>query len=182
MSDIALAYKRKDALEASRRQAVGPDDFHAPQENGGHDDIPKEYSRAISEARRNPKSAVKNARNILSAASLWKYVEPISDLPFAAALGGAMLKDLLDLATFETVILPMIFSMLCSIFIFMMLLLAGAGGKRKTANKILQKILIIIGGGMVDGIPGLDFLPIETITVIIIYMLTLMERRDAEQG
>ena len=64
----------------------------------------------------------------------------------------------------------------------MMLLLAGSSGKKKGASKFIQKGLAILGGGIADSIPGLDFLPIETISVLAVYYMTLVERKDAAQG
>jgi hypothetical protein len=81
----------------------------------------------------------------------------------------------------ETVVLSILFWALCSIFIFMMMLLVGSSGKKKGANKFVKKILFLISGGVADSIPGVDFLPIETLTVAAIYVLELMERKNAQK-
>ncbi len=194
MSDVKLAaYEKKDNLAAARKQKTSPANFHVPQkpENHSQDGNQTDHAERLDEARKssvpklnnlNKKNAVNTVKNIASAASLWKYVDVIGDLPFVAALGGALTKDLLDIVDSETVILPMLFSALCSIFIFMMLLLAGSSGKKKGASKFIQKGLAILGGGIADSIPGLDFLPIETISVLAVYYMTLVERKDAAQG
>ena len=133
------------------------------------------------------KNLANTAKNIaetatpMGAASLLKQINFIGDMPFVAALGAALAKDLFTLATFETVILPIIFSALCSIFIFMMLLLVGANGKRKGANALFKKIVFLIGGGILGSIPGLDIFPFETATVAVIYFLTLVERKNAQE-
>lgn len=129
----------------------------------------------------------KNIKDLTAAATpmgmiaLLKQVRFLADMPFAAALGVAMLKDLVDLATWGTVVLPFVFSALCSIFIFMMLLLVGASRKRKGASNMLKMIGVLAAGGIVDSIPGLNILPIETITVFAIYVLVLIERKNTQE-
>ncbi|MEI8343447.1 MAG: hypothetical protein WCF93_00685 [Candidatus Moraniibacteriota bacterium] len=194
MSDVKLAaYEKKDNLAATRKQKTSPANFHVPQkpENHAQDNNKEGHSERLEEARRssipklnnlNKNNAVSAVKNLASAASLWKYVDPIGDMPFVPALGGALLKDFLDIVDFETVILPMLFSALCSILIFMMLLLVGSSEKKKGASKFVQKVLTILGGGIADSMPGLDFLPIETITVLAVYYMTLVERKEAAQG
>jgi hypothetical protein len=108
-----------------------------------------------------------------------KQIDLIGDIPFACALGGAILKDLLDFVFAPTVVLSILASILCSIFIFMMLVIARATEKRKVASRFIMKFFVIIGGSMADSFPGIDFLPIETITVFIIYYLVLHERANA---
>lgn len=127
----------------------------------------------------NKAKAIAETATPMGAASLLKQIEFMGDMPFAAAMGAALLKDLFDMVTFETIILPILFSTLCSIFIFMMLLLVGSSGKRKSVNALLKKMGFLVAGGVADSIPGIDFFPIESITVAIIYLLTLIERRDA---
>jgi hypothetical protein len=57
-----------------------------------------------------------------------------------------------------------------------MLTLAGSSGKRNGVKSIVKKAIPLISGGILDSIPGLDFLPIETVTVGVIYYMTLAER------
>lgn len=115
----------------------------------------------------------------MGAVSLLKQIDFIGDIPYAAAIGAALIKDLLDLVAAETIILSFLFSALCTIFIFMMMLLVGANGKKKGASKLLNKIPVLIGGGIIDSLPGIDFLPIETLTVGIVYVMELIERKNA---
>lgn len=113
--------------------------------------------------------------------SLFKQIDFLADMPYVAALGAAMLKDLLDMVAAETVILSVIFSALCTIFIFMMMMLVGSGGKKKVANNLLKKIGILGVGGIADSVPGVDFFPIESITVVAIYVMALVDRKNAQQ-
>ncbi len=205
MADTATAFNRKDALASSRRQDSKTAGVSLPKninnylrENnqggeGGGDEV--NHVERLSSARRagtNKRGTISEVKNAMHGAkklagakaivsdlkSMTKEINLLLDMPFVAAAGAALLKDILDLVTFETVILPMIFSFLCGIFIFMMLLLAGASGKRKGAQRILNKLLITLGGSIADGVPGLDLFPIETFTVIIIYVMTLKERAE----
>lgn len=124
------------------------------------------------------KDAVKSA-NPTGAVSLLKQVDLLGDMPMVAALGAALLKDFSDLV-FNVVLIGGLFSILCSIFIFMMMFLAGAGEKRKAARGLMKKGLFLVAGGLADGIPGLGFLPIETLTVGVVYLMILAERKAGE--
>ena len=143
-----------------------------------------DYSESLGDARKqqSSNSNIDTAKNLAKTAtpmgffSALKKVDFLKDIPFFCAFGFAILKDLLDLVFAETFILSILFSILCSIFIFMMLMLAGSSGKRKGTQGLVKKSLTLIGGGVMDSIPGLDFLPIETVTVGIIYYMALAER------
>lgn len=137
-------------------------------------------SRVRNNARQALDNAKKNREKIIpkDASSLLKQMDIFTDMPFVLALGAALLKDLIDLVAAETIIFSVLFSILCSIFIAMMLLIAGASGKRKSSKQTVKKILSLLAGGIADSIPGIDFLPIESVTVVVIYVLTLMERKE----
>ena len=117
----------------------------------------------------------------MGALSLLKQIDLLNDMPYVAAGVAALAKDLIDIATFETVVLPILFSFLCSIFIYMMLMLVGANGKKKQANAIFKKIGYLVGGGIFSAIPGLDIFPFETATVVVLYFMELSERRNAQE-
>lgn len=139
-------------------------------------DIAKTAKNVAGAAAGSPKAALSLAKDSLS---IGKQIDLMKDMPFVAALGAAILKDLLDFFAGPTVILSILFSILCSIFIFMMLLLVSANSKRGMANSFMKKGMLLIGGGIADSLPGIDFFPIETATVAGIYYLTLLERKNA---
>lgn len=149
----------------------------------------EDHASRLEESRKRKPGSIGNAalqvKNMaelatpMGAFSLLKQVNLLGDMPFVAALGAAILKDILDLA-FNIFLIGALFSILCSIFIFMMIYLAGAGGKRNEAGGLMRKGLAIVAGGLTDAFPGLGFLPIETLTVGIIYAMVLAERRAAE--
>lgn len=126
------------------------------------------------------KTFVKSTATPCGMFSLLKEINLLRDMPIVCAFGFALLKDLLDLVFGELIIFPILFSILCSIFIFMMMLLIGGGGKRKVASKFATKAFVVMGGGIVDSLPGIDRIPVETVTVCIIYMLILAERKAAK--
>ena len=202
MPNGAIDYKgRQDALNAMRNndsqmpnaQQVHPGDLHVPhnetvenadlagRENNSHASRLENVRKGSMLETAKAAKDLATVANPVGALSLVKQVDFIGDIPYIAAMGAALLKDLLDFVFAETIVLSIVCSVLCSIFIFMMLLLVGANGKKKGANKLFSKIGIIISGGVADSIPGVDFLPIETITVIIVYVMELIERKNASK-
>lgn len=161
-------------LEESRKRAVSNYSIN-PGNTGGN-------SGGVS-------SAINTAKNLSMLAkpggifSVLKQISFFKDIPFFFAIAFAILKDIIDSVLNLTVVLAVVASVCCSFFIFFMLLLAGASEKRKQARGIVKSIikpLIIAFGGIADSIPGIGFLPIESITAIVIYILVLFERASAE--
>ena len=162
----ALEKARNKDSQTSKTESSRSGDSHVPR-NGGAANAAKNIAQATT-----PMGAV----------GLLKQMNLLTDMPYVAAMGAAMLKDLLDFVLAPTVILPILFSVICSVFIFMMLLLVGSAGKKKGASKFLKKAGILVSGGIVDSIPGVDFLPVESLTVAAIYFLTLVERKNAQKN
>ncbi len=192
--------ERRNALSEARSnsqmpnaQPSHPGDLHVPhdEENNNNDMAGRKNNSHGSRLEAARKGGVvetaKVAKDLaavatpMGALSLLKQVDFIGDMPYVAALGAALLKDLLDFVLAETVILPIIFSALCTIFIFMMMLLVGANGKKKGASKWISKIGLLSVGGIADSIPAIDFMPIETITVAMVYVMELIERKGASK-
>ncbi len=142
-----------------------------------------EYNRArLAEARQastpagQAKLALKGAK---IAISLMNYIDPFWDWIFGIALSFAILKDIVDLVGLGSLpVIGTLITFFASSIIFFALLLAGGGGKKKRWAK---KYGILIAGTIIEFIFGIDFLPIETCVVIIVYGLTLMERRESEE-
>jgi hypothetical protein len=170
----AMSYDHSEDLEAARKQEQNQ------QSSSKTNSEDHQNSSAIGNASNNTKNIIKSVSPI-GLFSAIKQANFLKDLPFMAALMFAILKDLFDFLFNATVILGMLFSVLCSIFIFMMLLLAGSGDKRKKAGGLLRKGIALIGGGLADSLPGFGFLPIETLTVFLIYAMVLQERANARK-
>lgn len=153
-----------------------------------HKDRLAESRQRIQNSEKNGgvQDTVNDAKNIAQAATPWgvfallKEIDMLGDMPFFFALCAAVLKDIFNIFTFETVILPFITSICCGIFIYMMLYLGGAGDKKRKTKKMMGKGLTILFGSILDFIPGLDIVPIETITVLIVYGWVLLDRKNAQ--
>jgi hypothetical protein len=104
-------------------------------------------------------------------------------MPYIIALIAALLKDALDLAFIGS--LPgigTVITICCSILIFFMMLLSGSGQRRKMARGMIKKGLLLLGGTIVEMIGfGINFFPIETFTVALVYLMELSERKKAAQ-
>jgi hypothetical protein len=168
--------RQRDSInqDIKRQQASSEQDKEGQQEAGKKDNDRQSVHAALNSAKN-----LAIVANPAGTVSLLKQINLLSDMPYVAAMGAALLKDLLDFVTAETVVISILTSGLCSIFIFMMMLLVGSSGKKKGTNKFIKKIMFLVGGGVADSIPGIDFLPIETLTVVAIYVLELMERKNA---
>jgi hypothetical protein len=94
--------------------------------------------------------------------------KPVSFLKYLPALMVALLKDLLDLVLIGSLpgvgtVVTFVFSLL----IFLLLLLSGSSKKYSTS----KKSMILLAGTLTEGMLfGLNFLPIETLTVLAIYI------------
>ena len=117
--------------------------------------------------------------------SLLGSINFFSDWMYGLALFAAILKDLLDIveATGIGYILVVVTTFCTGIFIAMMMLLGSfsnnSGGKKQ--QKIIRSWLVLFGGTIIELIPGIDFVPIETLTVIIIYVLLLSSRKQNKE-
>lgn len=105
----------------------------------------------------------------------------ITDIPiYGLAVALALFKDILDFAFIGS--LPAIGTVVTfcvSIAIGMVLLFDGiSSSQRKVARRMTRRFLILIAGTLVEGIFfGLNFFPFEVITVLIIYWMSLADRK-----
>jgi hypothetical protein len=114
--------------------------------------------------------------------SLMRGVNIFSDWMYGLALLAAIFKDALDIinATGIGYFIVVLATFLVSIFIAMMMLLGSFSGR--TQQKMIRSWLVLLGGTMTELFMGVNFLPIETITVLVVYFLMLSERkRDKEE-
>jgi hypothetical protein len=117
------------------------------------------------------------------AASLLKYAFQADFFLYAAALFAAILKDLLDWIGIGSLpAIGTIITICVSIFIFLMLLLAGSSSKIKIASKIVRRYLILGLGTLVEFLFGLNFLPVLTLTVIVIWLMALAEKKQEAEA
>ena len=88
---------------------------------------------------------------------------------------------MLDFIFNGTVILGIILTILCFIFVYMMMQLAGFNEGLMVANG-MTKGIVLIGGGVTDSLPGVGFAPAATMTVMTIYLITLSDRANANKN
>ncbi len=129
----------------------------------------------------NAKKNIKAAANFISLSS---QIDPFMDWLFGIALIFAIIKDILDLINNALIaaggvgeILIIIFTALISLIILFVLFLTGSSGKKGLA----KKIVLMIVTGLAETLPAIDLLPMESILVIILFWLTLVERKAVAQ-
>ena len=133
---------------------------------------------------------ITEAANPIGAISLLSQANIFSDMPFVVAFGAALLKDVLDFGMIASLPgLSAVFSFMCGILIFFMILLTGNNSKRKSAKGMvgvkgapgmLKPFLALIFGTMIEAFGfGLNFFPFEFFTVFVIYFMILSDRKKA---
>ena len=157
-----------------------------------------ENKRALQSDRKqgNPaREAAKEMKELAAAATPAGFISLITqiqmgDWPYVLALFAAAFKDLLNFieVTVFLFALVIVLTFLTSIFIFFMMLLAsfsengkGASARKKgkqTAN-MMKRGIILLGGTIIELLPGINFIPWEVITVFIIYGMVLAARKQA---
>lgn len=119
--------------------------------------------------------------------SLAKQVRLFADIPYVIAIGAAILKDVLDYAFIGSLpAIGTVLTLLISILIGLMMLLAGSFDTyrvtKRVAKRILLRYMILTGGTLSEFLFGLNFFPIETLCVIIIYLIVLADRARAAKA
>ena len=135
------------------------------------------------------RKTIDDAKNLAKSTTPWGLLSlltqasPFCDWMYGLALFAAIFKDIMDLIEASGIgyILVVILTFCASIFIGLMMLLGSfSTGQGRTQHKILKNYLILIGGTAAELLFGLNILPIETITVLIIYGLVLSERKQIQ--
>lgn len=124
-----------------------------------------------------PLVIAKKAKDMVTAPTEIQVMDvPIYGLAFSLAL----FKDILDIAVIGA--LPAIGTVITfciSIAIGFILIFDGISvSQRRIARRMTRRFLILIAGTLAEGILfGLNFFPIETMTVAIIYWMSLVDRK-----
>ncbi len=124
-----------------------------------------------------PVAAAKKAKDVITAPTAIKGTDIAI---YGIAFSLAALKDLLDLVGIGS--LPAIGTVITfciSIAIGFVLLFdnVSVSGRRVVRNSV-KKWLVLIAGTIVEGLLfGLNFLPIEFFTVVVIYWMSLVDRK-----
>lgn len=116
-------------------------------------------------------------------ASLIKYLFLTSPFYYLPALFAALLKDIIDwsiIGSFPAI--GTVLTFCASIFIFFMMLLAGSSVKIKVATSIVRRYLILTVGTLIEFLFGINFLPVLTLTILIIWFMAAAEKKqEAEE-
>jgi hypothetical protein len=113
--------------------------------------------------------------------SLGKYMDPFMDWMYGIALTLAILKDISDFVGLGS--LPVIGTLITfsvSFIIGMIMFLTGSGMKKRFVKALLKRYGALIIGSLLEMLFGLNFFPIETCMIIIVFYLTLRERMLAD--
>ncbi|MFA7319281.1 MAG: hypothetical protein WC022_01655 [Parcubacteria group bacterium] len=181
--DARAADKKEAAHETLKKYDSGKDAWAGRREinkfknNAGVQNKVREQARTMGTLKGLAKSATPwGMFSVMRQGNIFK------DWPYALALIAAILKDIFDLMEVTGIgyALVIVFTFLCSIFIAMMMLLGG-GSSTRHQQKIIRSWLILLSGTTMELIFGIDLLPIETLTVLIIYFLLLVDRKAAAE-
>jgi len=130
---------------------------------------------------RQSRTNVQKIKDTFDAVSLMKYFDPFMDWLFGIALCFALFKDVSDFVGIGS--LPVIGTLVTfavSFIIGMIMFITGSGGKRGNAKRIVKSLAkrygTLAAGTGVEMFFGLNFFPIETAIVVIVFYLTLKER------
>ncbi|MDO8240581.1 MAG: hypothetical protein Q7T51_01155 [Candidatus Moranbacteria bacterium] len=152
-------------------------------EHQNKDNLSASRAGSLKNSLQNAKKNIDAAKNI---GSLMTHLELITDWVFGLALAAAALKDILDLVDTALialgglgVVLIFVSTGMASIVIAVAMFITSASGNSKVGRKIAKKISVLAGTTIIEFIPGIDVLPLETLAVIIIIWLTLVERKVA---
>jgi len=111
----------------------------------------------------------------------------INDILFVFPLILAILKDISDIFLIGSIWgLGTVISLCCSIMGGLYIWLIGAGNARRKAkgifNGTMKRFLVLFGGTTIEifGM-GINFLPVQTITFILMYLMLLYERVKCQQ-
>lgn len=136
------------------------------------------------------KDTIKSAKNLIKSATPWGIFSLMSqgsifsDWMYGLALFAAVFKDLFDLIEVTGIgyIIVIITTFCCSIFIaFMMILGSFSNGFGRMQQKVIRSWLVLLGGTTAELLFGVNFLPIETLTVLIIYAMLLSDRKQSKE-
>jgi hypothetical protein len=124
-------------------------------------------------------SGIKEAHR---ATGLMKQIDPFLDWLFGIALALAMLKDILDFVGLGSLpAIGTVITLCVSLAIGFIMLLTGSRGMAKMARGMAKRFGVLAGGTAAEMFFGINFIPIETIVVIIVFYMTLRDRAIAKE-
>jgi hypothetical protein len=135
----------------------------------------RDFSRMVKEIK---EKAKKDKLTI----SLIKYVNPFLDWAFGVALSLAILKDISDFIGLGSLpVIGTLITFFVSTMIFFCTLITGSQAESEFVRRWMRKLITIGVGTLIEFVFGIDFLPIETLIVVAVYLLILHERYEDSQ-
>ncbi|HBI17297.1 MAG: hypothetical protein UR60_C0012G0007 [Candidatus Moranbacteria bacterium GW2011_GWF2_34_56] len=183
---IRLNQARRDAFEKrlDRADGIKPNmssDEKLSRRNNlyGKDIVEKESKRNSGKFAKTTSAmgVAKKAKDLITAPT---EIQAMDIAIYGVAFSLALFKDLLDLAFIGSLpAIGTIITICISMAIGFVLLFDGiSNSQRKVARRLTKKFLVLIAGTMAEGILfGLNFFPIETLTVFIIFWMSLADRK-----
>jgi len=169
--------KKINLADARRKESAGKDAGGAGKTAGAVGTGAKN----LSSQTRQIAQAIKPLTSPTGVISLLKYARFSVDWLMAVALSAALLKDILDWIGFSLPVINEVMNFCVGITIAFALLLMGSNSNRSMVKSQVKKWLTLLGGVICEEFFGLNFLPIETLTVLVCYYLVLIERKEAEE-
>lgn len=172
LREMLFDYEKQKALQKARGEEAR--------------NILREYSTGKNKGV--AKKTIGDAKNLAKTMTPWgafgllAKANLISDWMYGLAFMAAIFKDIFDLVEVTGVlyIIVIILTFLASIFIAMMMLLGSfTEGHGRREQKIIRSWLVLLSGTTAELLFGVNLLPIETLTVLIIYGFVLSERKQA---
>ena len=168
--------QRKDKLENARKTEL-------PAGNEQQNEVEKEKGENLHNQLEKVHQLNKNANDLKKAVSpvgmfkLASRINILTDMPYMFAIGAGLFKDILDFGFLGSLpVVGTVLTICASIFIFMMMILAGTSKKHKSFKGSIKKGGMLIGGTIVEILFGINFLPVETLTAGLLYFTDLSER------
>jgi nucleoside permease NupC len=167
MSQEEDDHKKNLEQERSTPQAEQPEQKDAEKQDQNkttdEDNKPKKSLKSMA------KNAKKIAKDVSSAVSLISFIQVI-DIFFLLTIVLSGLKDIFDAGFIGTLLTP---------FLFIMTIMAMlVSGVKKFFGK--KKLITLFLGNLLEMIPILNFLPLETVTTFLIYVFILQEKKETQ--
>ncbi|HCP08576.1 MAG TPA: hypothetical protein DIT25_02135 [Candidatus Moranbacteria bacterium] len=121
-----------------------------------------------------PKKSSAKAGAIAESLSLMHFYNPWMDWLYGIALSLALMKDILDFVGFGSLpLLGTAVTLVVSFSIFFIMLITGSFSQAKWA----KRVGVLTAGTLAESLFGINFLPVETIIVVIVFRMTLQARQ-----
>ena len=142
-----------------------------------------------ADQRKSAKNTLNEAKNLAKSATPWGAAAlfahaSIGDWMYWLAIFAAILKDILDIIEFTGIgyIIVIVITICISIFIGMMMLGSFSTGHGRADQRIIRSWITLLGGTTVEMLFGINILPIETFTVLLVYAFALSARAQASKS